>query len=154
RLAVEAAPPFAPGAKPWFVTGGVDETTLDDVLATGARRVVVVRGVTGAADPGAAAGSLARRLRAADGQAAAPVRHLADPAVLAACLVGTAPLELFLRTRVYRRPLRLLLTLGPVVAVFVAWDLYAIARGHWRFDRRSTSGIVLPGRLPLEELLF
>jgi thiamine-phosphate pyrophosphorylase len=64
-LAAELAPPFAAGSKPWFVTGGVGEDTLDDVLATGARRVVVVRGITGAADPGAAAASLARRLRSA-----------------------------------------------------------------------------------------
>jgi thiamine-phosphate pyrophosphorylase len=72
RLAARLAPPFAPGAKPWFVTGGVDETTLDAVLDTGARRVVVVRGITGAADPGAAATVLAVRLRAAgDGAAAA-----------------------------------------------------------------------------------
>lgn len=64
-LAARLAPPFAAGAKPWFVTGGVGEDTLDDVLATGARRVVVVRGITAAADPGAAVTSLARRLRCA-----------------------------------------------------------------------------------------
>ncbi len=63
RLAARLAPPFEPGAKPWFVTGGVGEDTLDDVLATGARRVVVVRGITGADDPAAAAASLGRRLR-------------------------------------------------------------------------------------------
>ena len=49
--------------------------------------------------------------------------------VLACCLLGTAWLEVVLRTRVYRRWRRLLLTLLPVVAVFVAWDLYAIAAG-------------------------
>jgi thiamine-phosphate pyrophosphorylase len=51
--------------RPWFAIGGIDETNLDNVLATGARRVVVVRAITDAADPGAAAGSLAARLRAA-----------------------------------------------------------------------------------------
>jgi thiamine-phosphate pyrophosphorylase len=65
RVAAALAPPFAPGAKPWFVTGGVDPTTLDEVLATGARRVVVVRGITAAADPAAAAAGLAGRLAAA-----------------------------------------------------------------------------------------
>ncbi|WP_239308065.1 MULTISPECIES: thiamine phosphate synthase [unclassified Frankia] len=65
RLAARLAPPFALGAKPWFVTGGVDGTTLDEVLDTGARRVVVVRGITEAADPGAAAAALSGRLRAA-----------------------------------------------------------------------------------------
>jgi thiamine-phosphate pyrophosphorylase len=63
RRAALLAPPFAPGAKPWFVTGGVGEDTLDEVLSTGARRVVVVRGITRAVDPASAAASLGRRLR-------------------------------------------------------------------------------------------
>ena len=48
----------------------------------------------------------------------------------------------------------LLLTLLPVVAVFVVWDLYAIAAGHWTFDSHQTLGVELPGGLPLDELLF
>ncbi|MCK9875415.1 thiamine phosphate synthase [Frankia sp. Ag45/Mut15] len=63
-LAARHAPPFEAGAKPWFVTGGVAPDTLDDILATGARRVVVVRALTDAPDPGAMAADLARRLRA------------------------------------------------------------------------------------------
>lgn len=75
-------------------------------------------------------------------------------AVLAFIVVGTGWLELVLRTRVYRRWRRLLLTVVPVVAVFTVWDLYAVARGHWTFDPQRTTGIRLPGQLPLEELLF
>lgn len=82
------------------------------------------------------------------------MRHLIYVAVLAFCLLGTAPLEVFLRTRVYARPLRLVLTLAPVVIVFVAWDLYAISRHHWTYDREQTTAVLLPGRLPLDELLF
>jgi lycopene cyclase domain-containing protein len=82
------------------------------------------------------------------------MRHLIYLALMAVCLIGTAPLEVFLRTRVYRRALRLLLTLVPVLVVFVAWDVYAIARGHWHYDRGQTTGVLLPGRLPLEELVF
>lgn len=82
------------------------------------------------------------------------MRHLAYLAVLAFCLLGTLPLELWLGVRVYRRPRRLLLTLLPVVAVFVVWDLYAIAAGHWTFDPVQTTGVLLPGDLPVEELLF
>ena len=74
--------------------------------------------------------------------------------VLACCLLGTAWLEVVLRTRVYRRWRRLLLTLLPVVAVFVAWDLYAIAAGHWSFSADHVTGVRLPGDLPLDELLF
>jgi lycopene cyclase domain-containing protein len=73
--------------------------------------------------------------------------------VLAACLVGTAPLEVVLKTRVYARWRRLVLTLLPVLAVFVTWDLLAIRAGHWDFDAGQVTGITLAG-LPLEELLF
>ena len=51
--------------RPWFAIGGIDDARLDTVLAHGARRVVVVRVITEAADPGAAAAALASRLRAA-----------------------------------------------------------------------------------------
>jgi thiamine-phosphate pyrophosphorylase len=71
EAAAAAAPPFAAGAKPWFAIGGVDPERLDDVLATGARRAVVVRALTGAAHPAAAAAALAGRLRAA-GQPGTP----------------------------------------------------------------------------------
>jgi thiamine-phosphate pyrophosphorylase len=52
------------GDRPWFAIGGIDESNLDQVLGGGARRIVVVRAITDADDPGAAAASLARRLRA------------------------------------------------------------------------------------------
>ena len=51
--------------RPWFAIGGIDLTNLDQVLDAGARRVVVVRAITEAADPGAAAAEFAERLRAA-----------------------------------------------------------------------------------------
>jgi lycopene cyclase domain-containing protein len=82
------------------------------------------------------------------------VRHLTYLGVLAFILVGTGWLEIVLRTRVYARWRRLLLTLLPVVAVFVVWDLYAIAAGHWWFDPEQTTGVVLPGGIPIEEILF
>ena len=82
------------------------------------------------------------------------MRQLSYVGMLAFCLVGTLPLELVLGVRVYARWRRLALTLAPVVVVFVVWDLYAIARGHWDFDPEQTTGIVLAGGLPLDELLF
>ena len=74
--------------------------------------------------------------------------------VLACCFLGTLWLELFLRVNVYRRWRRLLLALAPTVLVFVAWDLAAIRAGHWTYDPAQIVGVILPGRLPLEELLF
>ncbi|GAA1920239.1 thiamine phosphate synthase [Streptomyces sodiiphilus] len=49
--------------KPWFAIGGIDAGNLDRVLQAGARRVVVVRALTEARDPHAAAAALAGRLR-------------------------------------------------------------------------------------------
>ena len=63
QYAAKAAPPDDPSATPWFAIGGIDLGTIDQVVAAGARRVVVVRAITEAADPGAAAARLARRLR-------------------------------------------------------------------------------------------
>jgi thiamine-phosphate pyrophosphorylase len=57
RIAADVASP-----RPWFAIGGIDAGNLDEVLAAGARRVVVVRALTEAPDPHAAAADLARRL--------------------------------------------------------------------------------------------
>ena len=48
--------------KPWFAIGGIDEQRLPEVLDAGARRVVVVRAITAAEDPRAAAARLKKLL--------------------------------------------------------------------------------------------
>ncbi len=40
------------------------------------------------------------------------------------------------------------------VALFVVWDVVAIARGHWDFVDDYVTGWTLPGGLPVEELAF
>jgi thiamine-phosphate pyrophosphorylase len=52
-------------AKPWFAIGGIDLDRLDQVLEAGANRVVVVRAITDADDPAAAAAEFSLRLREA-----------------------------------------------------------------------------------------
>ncbi|MGH3493284.1 MAG: thiamine phosphate synthase, partial [Sciscionella sp.] len=49
--------------RPWFAIGGIDGDRLDAVLRAGAERIVVVRAITEAPDPRAAAAALATRLR-------------------------------------------------------------------------------------------
>jgi thiamine-phosphate pyrophosphorylase len=44
--------------RPWFAIGGIDPSTLPDAVEAGARRIVVVRAVTEAADPAEAVASL------------------------------------------------------------------------------------------------
>ncbi|GAA2207230.1 thiamine phosphate synthase [Nonomuraea monospora] len=49
-------------SRPWFGIGGIDLGNLDEVMSYGVRRVVVVRAITDADDPGAAAAEFAKRL--------------------------------------------------------------------------------------------
>lgn len=49
-------------SKPWFAIGGIDRSNLEDVIAAGATRIVVVRAITEAKDPVAAAAELKARL--------------------------------------------------------------------------------------------
>jgi thiamine-phosphate pyrophosphorylase len=63
RLVREAAK--LGGDKPWFAIGGIDAQRLPEVLAAGARRIVVVRAITAAEDPRAAAEGLRSALAAA-----------------------------------------------------------------------------------------
>ncbi len=53
RAAAALRPP-----QPWFAIGGIDGGNVDEVAAAGAERVVVVRAIREAADPGAAAAFL------------------------------------------------------------------------------------------------
>jgi lycopene cyclase domain-containing protein len=75
-------------------------------------------------------------------------------AVLAGCLAAALWLEPVLRVNVVRRWRRLALTVVPVALVFAVWDAAAIAAGHWSFDPAQTTGVLLPGAVPLDELLF
>jgi thiamine-phosphate pyrophosphorylase len=52
----------ATATRPWFAIGGIDADRLDEVLAAGATRIVVVRAITAADDPEAAARGLRARL--------------------------------------------------------------------------------------------
>lgn len=62
RYAARVAPPSDVAAKPWFAIGGITVDTIGEVIAAGARRVCVVRPITQASDPQAAAQALSDRL--------------------------------------------------------------------------------------------
>ncbi len=55
-------------SRPWFAIGGISFDRLGAVLDAGATRVVVVRALTEADDPGAAAAAFTKRLGVAAGQ--------------------------------------------------------------------------------------
>jgi thiamine-phosphate pyrophosphorylase len=52
----------AGGDAPWFAIGGIDADNVRDVVAAGARRIVVVRAIRDAADPQRAAAELRESL--------------------------------------------------------------------------------------------
>jgi thiamine-phosphate pyrophosphorylase len=52
--------------RPWFAIGGIDLGNVREVIEAGASRVVVVRAIRDAADPGAAAAALRAALEEAE----------------------------------------------------------------------------------------
>lgn len=80
--------------------------------------------------------------------------RFAYAAMLAFTLVGSGWLEWVLKTEVYRRWRRWLLAIAPGFVIFVMWDRYAIAAGHWWFDPNQTLGWYGPFGIPVEEYAF
>jgi len=72
---------------------------------------------------------------------------------MAVCLLVTLPLEFVFRARVYRRARRAVAAVTLAAAPFVLWDLVATSAGHWHWNPRYVTGVML-GPLPLEEVLF
>ena len=75
-------------------------------------------------------------------------------AMLAFVLIASGWLEWAFDLRVYRNPKRLLGTVAIAAPPFILWDAFAIAQGHWFFDRSLMLGIIGPLNIPLEEYLF
>lgn len=80
--------------------------------------------------------------------------HYQYLALMAGCLLITLPLEFVFSAKVYRRPKMLLAAMIPVVVVYSVWDILGIWRGHWSYNPDYVTGIQLPFRMPLEELVF
>ena len=47
-----------------------------------------------------------------------------------------------------------LMTDAVILAIYLAWDFWAVAKGSWFFDKEQTLGIYIFSRLPIEEILF
>ena len=74
--------------------------------------------------------------------------------LMGACVLITLPLEFVIGARVWRRPRRLLAALALPLAIFLVWDVIAIARDHWSYNPDYVTGWELPFDLPVEELVF
>jgi lycopene cyclase domain-containing protein len=73
--------------------------------------------------------------------------------VLGACLAITAPLEMF-GAGVYRQPRRTARSVLPVAVAFLLWDEVAIAAHVWAYNPGYITGLQIPVRVPIEEVLF
>jgi lycopene beta-cyclase len=82
------------------------------------------------------------------------VDHYQYLALMGGCLLVTLPLEIVYRAGVWRRPARLLRVVVWPLVVFSLWDIAAIHHGLWRYNSRYVTGWDLPGRLPVEEVVF
>jgi len=74
--------------------------------------------------------------------------------MLAFTVFGSFWLEIVLKTSVLKRWKRALISILPISFCFLVWDAYAIAQGHWFFNRDRMLGIYGPFDIPLEEFLF
>ena len=41
-----------------------------------------------------------------------------------------------------------------ILAIYLAWDFWAVSKGSWFFDQEQTLGIYIFSRLPIEEVIF
>jgi len=75
-------------------------------------------------------------------------------AMLTFTVVGSFWLEIALKVRVLKRIKRVMMSVIPVAILFLIWDAYAVASGHWKFDPEQVVGIYGPFGIPLEVYLF
>lgn len=55
---------------------------------------------------------------------------------------------------VYRQPWRTARSVLPVAVVFLLWDEVAIAAHVWTYNPGYITGLEIPFRVPIEEVLF
>lgn len=75
-------------------------------------------------------------------------------AMIAFTVCGSFWLEVVFKVGVLRRWKRTLSSILPIAILFIGWDAYAIAQGHWFFDRDQILGIFGPFGIPIEEYAF
>lgn len=70
---------------------------------------------------------------------------------IATCAVGV---NFGFRLKFSKRLKLFLLTDSLILVLYLIWDFWAISKGSWFFDPDQTLGIMLLGKLPIEEFLF
>lgn len=73
--------------------------------------------------------------------------------VLALSLAAPLILSFSRKMDFYKYPARLVLSILLPFILFIIWDVFVTARGHWSFNPLYTVGFKIFG-LPIEEILF
>ena len=82
------------------------------------------------------------------------MRSLIYLGVLLGCLVCAGWLEPVLKVGVLARRRRVMRTIALVAVPFLIIDVAAVLAGWWWFDTDAVVGAILPGGIPVEEVLF
>ena len=82
------------------------------------------------------------------------MRQLIYVGVLLGCLVCAGWLEPVLKVGVLARYRRVLRTVALVAVPFLVIDVAVVLAGWWWFDAGAVVGVILPGGIPVEEVLF
>ena len=70
---------------------------------------------------------------------------------IAICAVGV---NFGFRLQLSKKIKLFLLTDSLILVIYLIWDFWAVSKGSWFFDPNQILGIMLLGKLPIEEVLF
>jgi len=73
--------------------------------------------------------------------------------VLAVSVAAPLVLSFSKKMDFYKYPSRLIYAILIPFVIFIVWDIFVTARGHWSFNPQYTIGFKILG-LPIEEILF
>ena len=68
--------------------------------------------------------------------------------------LGSIWLQIFLKVRVLQQVRRLVMTIFPVLTIFMVWDFAAISMSHWTFDSQQMLPLKRFFGIPVEEIIF
>ena len=82
------------------------------------------------------------------------MRNIGYLVMLIFTFIGSIWLQIFLKVRVLQQVRRLVMTIIPVLLIFLLWDYAAISMSHWTFDSLQILPLKRFFGIPLEEIVF
>ena len=82
------------------------------------------------------------------------MRNIGYLVMLIFTFLGSIWLQIFLKVRVLQQARRLVMTILPVLTIFIVWDFAAISMSHWTFDSQQMLPLKRFFGIPVEEIIF